>query len=357
MRYKLAEVLRGDLLLSGHDLESIGRQIVDISLGSKEPLESSAVRVLRDRSLNPEQVRRIIEFANTDAVNRVFASTSGDYRMVSIPGGPADPAAVVQALKSIPEGTEMVDKLDDYNYAPTATYTGSTDYLGIPESTDDGMEQKVAEAQVGVLSSRLDAAYRELSDSYQSSLIQASLASSELLKHAEYACKQGASLEMLKEAWASFDPEIADAVSSDLAAVVDGWQEGVVVKTAGRVNPEHPVCKSFAKFASLIRQAEKYAEAAELVREESEKLANLAVRGAQVLGKAIGGTARGAGNATKWVWNRTGDVGRGVAEGLGGRGEVGEGIGKGVLGIGALLGLNEADKELRTRQLRSRMYG
>ncbi len=79
--------------MNRHDYEKLSESIVD-NVEEGGSLEDGIVGAAKDRSLNPEQVRRLIEMTNTNAFLKLFKSLSGDDRMVDF--DVADPSSVIK---------------------------------------------------------------------------------------------------------------------------------------------------------------------------------------------------------------------------------------------------------------------
>ena len=67
------------------DYENRADEAVRGLVDDKKPLDDSIVEIAKRDSLNPEQIKRIVEMANTGAFLEMFKSTSGDDRMVEFP--------------------------------------------------------------------------------------------------------------------------------------------------------------------------------------------------------------------------------------------------------------------------------
>lgn len=79
------------------DYEKLAEKVVD-SLGDGHTLEDGVVEMAKSKSLNPEQIRRLVEMVNTAAFLKMFGDTSGDDRMVDF--DVADPRAIIKRFFS-----------------------------------------------------------------------------------------------------------------------------------------------------------------------------------------------------------------------------------------------------------------
>jgi hypothetical protein len=86
--------------------------------GRHEDLNDAVVCVVKSAGLSPEQVRRVIEFANTKAYLTEFNKEGAEHRYVSFEGGPADPAEVLRILNSGAGGSVFDRGAADYLLTP-----------------------------------------------------------------------------------------------------------------------------------------------------------------------------------------------------------------------------------------------
>jgi len=91
------------------DYEELAKEAVAMFIDDGTSLEDGIVKVAKREELNPEQVKRVVEMANTGAFLDLFRKTAGDDRMVEFEvadpqstldkyyGGPVDVRPVKQA--------------------------------------------------------------------------------------------------------------------------------------------------------------------------------------------------------------------------------------------------------------------
>lgn len=77
---------------SRHDIDTMAFRAAD-ELRQGVPLHSSITKMARDNSMNPEQIKRLVESANTTAFLNKFKEKTGSDRMVEF--DVADPAKVI----------------------------------------------------------------------------------------------------------------------------------------------------------------------------------------------------------------------------------------------------------------------
>ena len=66
---------------SRHDIDSLAFKAVK-HLNEGKTLHNSIVKLAKDNSMNPEQIKRLVESANTSAFLDQFNSKTGSDRMV-----------------------------------------------------------------------------------------------------------------------------------------------------------------------------------------------------------------------------------------------------------------------------------
>tara|TARA_Y100001970_G_scaffold282723_1_gene396161 strand:+ start:485 stop:1324 length:840 start_codon:yes stop_codon:yes gene_type:complete len=88
--------------VSRYDLEKMAFSLVDMFMGGS-PLEDSILNMAKDRSLNAEQIRRLVEMANTSTFLRLFKDAPSEDRVVKFKV--ADPEVVIKRYYSTGPGT------------------------------------------------------------------------------------------------------------------------------------------------------------------------------------------------------------------------------------------------------------
>lgn len=80
-----------------HDIDNMGFKAAR-SLAEGTPLHTSLVKMAKDNSMNPEQIKRLVESANTTAFLNQFKEKTGNQRMVEF--DVADPTKVIDSALS-----------------------------------------------------------------------------------------------------------------------------------------------------------------------------------------------------------------------------------------------------------------
>ena len=125
---------------SGEELETFGKYAsAAYRRGAHGTLNEAVVETVKKAGLSPEQVRRVCEFANTDAFISEFRKEGSASKYVSFAGGPAVFSEVLKDLNDGGGGTVFDDGSSDYEMPPIDVKLSSV--LATPG-------EKVASAQV-----------------------------------------------------------------------------------------------------------------------------------------------------------------------------------------------------------------
>jgi len=104
---------------SGEELETFGKHAAcGYCCGKHGTLTEAVVETVKHAGLSPEQVKRVVEFANTNAFLTEFKKESTAAKYVSFEGGPADPAEVLKDLNDGGGGTVFDRGIQDYSHGP-----------------------------------------------------------------------------------------------------------------------------------------------------------------------------------------------------------------------------------------------
>jgi hypothetical protein len=180
--------------ISGEELEAFGKKAAELWSSSEKTLNDAVVETVKQAGLTPEQVRRVVEFANTSAYLGEFKKEGSTHRVIEFSGGPADPAAVLQDLNDGGGGSVRDRGMLDYQSPPSRSKTASTDEdlslkqafeveksAGIPEENPLGdvidLREKMAGLHDHITSqiSGLEVMYMDLCERLFENVKQASL--------------------------------------------------------------------------------------------------------------------------------------------------------------------------------------
>jgi hypothetical protein len=346
---------------TGEELETLGKQAAALYLSGQMNLTNAVVETVKKAGLSPEQVRRVVEFANTDAYLQEFRKEGSDHRVIEFTGGPADPSLILKDLNDGGGGT-VFDRGDgDYSRPPpdvVKTAAVNRNRLGV-------MEDKLAEAfgltgseipysdplqDAWALKQKLAGAHSELTS--ELSLLESVHLDvcNKMFQQVKQASLEGVPLGDVLKAWhtITIDPAfvkvafqflapklLENKVFGDKLSIANSIEK---TASAGTVNVEHPLVKSYADFCdNLLKMAQIRAVSEELasgvdtlntfLKQANNKLA------ASVAAKAVGSTVGKAIESVPKVWKAategTKALAPEVAEALGG-GTVGKVVGKGV---------------------------
>ena len=232
-------------------LQLLGKQAAQLAESGGLCLTDSVVHTLNAEGLNPNQVQRVVEFANTEAFQQKFASLDPAMRVVDIDGGPADPQRVLQSLNDTARPQDVTMDSLDYLLSPHEK-TSSTPLSPYEPTfrTVEGVQGDVLRLQ-----QKLAAAQDELVASTESSKFQMMEALDELAGVVKTASLDGACHEDLVNAWCEIDSEL---VGSTLARMPE-LETRYGVKVASQINPAHPVVTKYASFVKHAHQYHTYA--------------------------------------------------------------------------------------------------
>jgi hypothetical protein len=246
-------------------LEALGKQAAHVSESAGIGMTDAVVQTIGHIKLNSEQVRRVVEYANTEIFNRKFAATHGSLRFVHIDGGPADPAEVMQTLNDAARPREVVVDSLEYSMPPDFVKKSAPfSFDSAPERTRAG-----AMGEVQALQSKLASAHSELVQGLEAAKERMSSALLDLAEAVKSASAGGAAPAEIYEAWHRVHPEAAQLVFAKLSTLMRKENE----KVAGRsINPEAKVVSIFSDFVKESKSAEAHAHALRNVETELSKV-------------------------------------------------------------------------------------
>ena len=146
---------------SGEELEVLGKQAArKYSSGDSANLNDAVIETVKHAGLSPEQVKRVIEFANVGAYLSEFNKEGSTHKYIEFNGGPASPVEILKELNAGGGGTVFDRGLSDYALEPPQVKQASVldKNLSVVHDALDNFEvlEKAASAQHP---SMLDIAY------------------------------------------------------------------------------------------------------------------------------------------------------------------------------------------------------
>jgi hypothetical protein len=115
--------------VSGEHLEVLGKQAASRwTSGESKTLNDAVVETVKHAGLSPEQVKRVCEFANTDAYLSEFRKEGANHKFVDFGSGPASPAEVLKDLNDGGGGT-VFDDGSHYELPPSEKRAEASEFL------------------------------------------------------------------------------------------------------------------------------------------------------------------------------------------------------------------------------------
>lgn len=332
---------------SGEYLEVLGKKAAaDWSAGEHKTLTDAVVSTVKQAQLSPEQVKRVAEFANTSAYLDAFKKEGAPHHVVDFPGGPADPAAILQDLNDGGGGSVFDRGTGDYDAPPkTASVEsevadreldaifGATVKTALPYENPHSevieLKDKLAGAE-DHLQTQLDGLevmYADLGDRVYHQVKQAALSGVSLGDVMQAWSVVAPSPEYIKVAFSLITPRLLrDGVFHSLDAAIAS-----VDKTASArvVNTEHPLIVEFEEFSTVLAKLAETRGAQRALRQHIAHLDNYlkqasladmygkATRASSEAGKAVGplvGKALGptAGSLAQGLVTHAPNIGLGI---------------------------------------------
>jgi len=227
-------------------LEYLGKQAAALAEAGGGTLCDALVQTLGQEKLGAEQVRRVVECANTEAFNRKFSALDPSNRVVNIHGGPADPEQVLQTLNDCARPRSVELQSVDYDMPPEPKLAESVDFgLQMAHRTQAGVIQDILDLRM-----KVSAAHEETVHSAESAKFQMYETLQRLQQTVKTAVLDGLCREDLEQAWRTECLEMADIAAGYMPDVP---QRGH--KVAHRVNPDHPVVLRYREF---VKTASRY---------------------------------------------------------------------------------------------------
>lgn len=265
-------------------LELMGKKAA-ACYGNGCSLSDAVVEVVKEARLSPEQVKRVCEFANTNAYLSAFEK-AGAVRNITFDGGPADPGRV---LKDLNDGSSpAIHQVDSGDYGePVGSYkTASADNSVLAEAFGAGLE-KTAQVhdhfvrenpveEVNDLRVTIQGARDQMFSKLSSSEILLTDIKSVLSEKVAEAVLDGMPLGDIVRAWSGYGD--ANQIKEATVFVRDHLRERRImgkeqfadsltkIASPGVIaNPEHPVVDHFILFTKVAFEHKKLEEAVRLL--------------------------------------------------------------------------------------------
>lgn len=260
--------------VSGEELEVLGKTAASKYLdGECKTLTEAVTHIVKKASLSPEQVRRVVEFANTDAFLREFKKEGSGHKVVDFQGGPADPAEILKDLNDGGGGTVFDRGTMDYHAPPADTkiasvaaetalqelFSANDEPLPYADPLGDVMDMRdKTAAAVDHLTSELsglETLYTDLCDRVYFQVKQASLGGNSLGDIAEIMSVASPNEEYVKVAFQMMINQLL--VDGVFRSVEEAGASMDKVATAFIINKNHPLVTEMQEYcACLTKMAE-----------------------------------------------------------------------------------------------------
>lgn len=345
--------------ITGEHLEVLGKQASALFIeGKSKDLSAAVVETVKHAHLSPEQVKRVIEFANTDAYLKEFKKEGQEHKFIDFGHGKlADASEILKELNAGGGGSVFDSGMGDYSTPPSrakhASAPGGVDgektagragsqaandfdekLAGLFLAGSSEPEYPYAEPMAPLIElhekiahverdtadriSGLEIMYADLADGFYSKVKQAAMAGTELGEIVQALTDVAPSTEHMKVAFQLIAPRLLrEGVFTSSEAI-----EGSLQKTAGAklVNAEHPLLVEFDEFCEVLSKL------AELrrVNIEASECAGGVMRIIKEAGTTPGGIAALAAKAAKQphpggIYGQIGDALKGTAAPLAGK--------------------------------------
>lgn len=256
--------------ISGEHLEVLGKSAADRwQAGGCGTLTEAVVEAVKTAGLAPEQVRRVVEFANTHAYLTEFKKESAPHKVVDFgAGGPADAAEVLRDLNDGGGGSLYDRGTLDYEQPPPAAKIASasaeqglTALFGEPAAPLPfeepfaealAIRDKLASVNGHLLSemSGLEVMYADLADRLYSGVKQAALEGTSLSDIVQAWAAAAPSEEHVKVAFTHISPRLLrEGVFASRQEMLASVEK---TASAGIVNHDHPLIQDFSELCEVL---------------------------------------------------------------------------------------------------------
>jgi len=277
---------------TGEELEVLGKHAAARwTSGAYKTLTESVTQTVKQAQLSPEQVKRVVEFANTAAYLDAFKKEGSQHRVIDFEGGPADASEILKDLNDGGGGSVFDRGTADYDAPPSGEKTSSAHeetalltLFGAEKTAEvlpyadqhteviqlrDKLAGAADHAQAQI--SGLEVMYADLADRVYQQVKQASLNGitlSSVLKAWETVAP---SPDYIKVAFELLTPRLLrEGVFHNVEDMVASVEK---TASAGFVNTEHELVVHFGEFCETLSKLAEMREARAELRENAEKLA------------------------------------------------------------------------------------
>ena len=265
---------------SGEYLEVLGkRAAAGWSAGEHKTLTDAVTATVKQAQLSPEQVKRVVEFANTSAYLDEFKKEGAPHHVVDFPGGPADPSEILKDLNDGGGGSVFDRGTGDYDTPPAEPKISSSKaeeelfQLLAKTASPTDLPYENPHSEVIELKDKLAGAIDHLQSEISGLEVMYAELGDRVYHRVKQAALSGVSLGEVMQAWQSAAPS-EDHIKVAFTLITprllrDGVFQGVeqmtesVDKVAGAklVNSEHPLVVEFGEFCEALSKLAEVREA------------------------------------------------------------------------------------------------
>jgi len=326
--------------MDGEQLQVLGKHAAARwSEGRYSTLNEAVVQTVKTASLSAEQIKRVVEFANTDAYLTEFSKAGeAGHKVVDFGGQePASPGYVLQELNKSAGVAHFSRGSSDYSQPPPAKEKKASrfhereleDMFGkeasaLPDENPLGdaiaLRDKLASSYESLTAhiSGLETMYDDLRTRNFYNVKQAALSGHSLGEVAQIWENFAPTGEYVKVAFRQVLPELME--NGVFRSQVDMVESIEKTASVGNPNPEHPLIKDFQDYCEVLTKVASLRTERDYVKDNLDVLTSFVKRAASegLLMKGV--------NAAKKGVEYAGKGGRAVGEVLMGKGK-GQGFG------------------------------
>jgi len=241
-------------VLNREDYEKLARDVVTRFVNNKEPLVDNLAKLSEDMGLNPDQIRALVQVANTLAHLDLFDRKTDGDKVVSF--DPADPKDVLERVYRVTDdsscGAESSGSLMDL-FGDLPKPSSAFKDIGTPADTGMGDNPSPQKQQIMIIK------IRKVAEELRHEKMAAAMEYEDSLDKlaAEFASLYGKNFE-------SFEKDAVDVHGADAIPVISDLRKclrlpeikfAVFEKRARVVDSDAPEMRTFGRLVSLIEHA------------------------------------------------------------------------------------------------------
>lgn len=318
---------------TGEELETLGKEAASRYVrGGSSSMTHAVVETVKSAGLSPEQVRRVVEFANIDGFHQEFRKEGSGHKVVEFRGGPAVFADVLRDLND--GGTTVMDKhAHDYSTPPPDVFgltSRNADRLGLeseklaeafgvqevqlpfadPLRPAFDMKDKLAGMEQDLASqlSTLEEQFLYTTDGLFDAVKQASMDGLELGAVISAWHQVTGRPEFVKQAFVHLTPRLLE---NRVFSSKEEMGNSLTKVASGLLNMQHPIVIHFTDFCELLTKMAEARLAKEEVGVELDKITTF------LKAASVGDLAEAGAGMAKKLWSSSTAAAAGAAPQVG----------------------------------------